>query len=97
MKTKTLLLIALLVLSLNPIFATEKLNVREIKNTPKTEQYCGVSNGQVINFMAQNGYIIKEITSITGSCNVLVKTIDNKSFIVYISEGIIEGFEQVDI
>lgn len=61
------------------------------------DSYCGVSEQEIVNYLAAFGYHVVKTESITGCCNALCKTIDNKRIVVYVTEGQIIGHDEIII
>lgn len=90
--------IALLFITTTTVHATAKVTT-ETANTNTviaSEDYCGVSESEIVQYLAQYGYIVKGMTSCTGSCNVIVNTQNSFNTIVYINPDMgIVGHEDI--
>ncbi len=92
MKNKLLLLIATVLLAASPLLANGPISERP--DSKGTEQsHCGVYDDQIKQYMLGYGHVIIEISSIEGQCDVIAYSIEDRRFIVHISEGAIIGYE----
>lgn len=96
MKNRTLLFVAATLFAISPMIAGNTAISKKTLVDSKTTTYCGVSADEIYAYMSRNGIQVTAISPITGSCNVLVKAIDGKTYIVYIVEGIIEGYDNFE-
>ena len=94
MKTKFLLLATVTLLSFSQVNANNGHKDAIAKNTATAQDYCGVTDKQICQYMAEFGYYVISLSPIQGSCNVYAKTTVGKNFIVYISNGIITGYDE---
>ena len=75
-----------------------EVQMYEINNSAATgDAYCGVSEQEITAYLNMFGYHVAKIEEITGCCNALCKTIDNKKVVVYIVEGQIIGHDEIII
>jgi hypothetical protein len=92
MKNKFLLLIATVLFAVSPLLANGP--IIEKAETNATEQsHCGVYDDQIKMYMLGYGHIITEISAVEGQCDVIAYSIDERRFIVHISEGAIIGYD----
>lgn len=78
--------------------ANNKTTNNSSNNTVNTaEAYCGVSESEIINYLAGFGYRIVKVEPIEGTCNADARTIENKQVIVVITEGQIVGHIEIDL
>lgn len=94
MKTKFLFLAALFILSFSPANASNVNFAFPDGTGAKAVDYCGVTGQQIYEYMLDRGYVVTQIVQISGTCNVDVSTTIGKKFIVYISNGVIGGYEE---
>lgn len=77
------------------IIATQKY---EINNSiSSSDNYCGVSSQEIVVYLNSFGYHVAKMDGIPGTCEVLCRTIDNKSVVVHITEGQIIGHDEIII
>lgn len=95
MKTVLFTIIAILGFTATTVNAAsiKEVTTTEITQSGTDEFYCGVSEQEIVIYMMGFGYHIVRVESITGSCNALCRTADNKCAVVYITEGQIVGHE----
>lgn len=95
MKTVLFTIIAILGFTATTVNAAsiKEVTTTEVSQLGADEFYCGVSEQEIVIYMMGFGYHIVKTESITGSCNALCRTIDNKCAVVYITEGQIVGHE----
>ncbi|MBI3510662.1 MAG: hypothetical protein HY064_08355 [Bacteroidetes bacterium] len=96
MKNKFLLLAAAVLLSLSPVLAGTNTAPKKSASIDNTTSYCGVTAQQIYDYMLSHGITIKSIETIPGSCNVYVYDVNNIKYIVYISNGVITGYDVVN-
>lgn len=97
--TKTILFTTIAILGIT----TTKVNAASFKSelnkeacaVSVDESYCGVNDQEIVIYMMGFGYHIVRTESITGSCNVMCRTIENKCIVVFITEGQITGHEVI--
>lgn len=78
--------------------ANSKTSNNSTGNTVNTTvAYCGVSESEIINYLAGFGYHIVKVEPIDGTCNALARTLTNKQVIVVITEGQIVGHIEIDL
>jgi hypothetical protein len=90
-KTLVLILTVLMFSTVNVLNA----NPLRIENEQYNNATCGVTDAQIIHYMAENGYNVITIHQITGSCNVITSTQGGKRFIIIINNGQIVDYEEV--
>lgn len=97
--TKTILFttIAILGITTTTVNAASNKNgmYQEATTVAVDENYCGVSDQEIVIYMMSFGYHIVKIESITGNCNVMCRTLDNKCIVVNIADGQITGHEVI--
>lgn len=96
MKNKLILFSALLVLATTPVLATSSSLPANTKSIVITTSVSGISLGEVQAYMEGFGIKIVGMSTIEGSENVLARSDKGINYLIYVSEGIIVGWEQVD-
>jgi hypothetical protein len=94
MKNRTLLIVAALLFAITPMVAGITATSTNLATDSKSASYCGVSADEIYSYMSRQNIQVTSIMPITDSCNVIVKASSGKLYIVYISDGIIEGHEE---
>lgn len=78
--------------------ANSRTRINTAENTVNTTTaYCGVSESEIINYLAGFGYHIVKVEPIEGTCNAIGRTLNNKQVIVVITEGQIVGHIEIDL
>jgi|GEM_PF-3968734 len=80
------------------LFSTATVNATDKTNETSTEvskSFCGVSEGQVVEYMMDYGYQVVRMYQIPGSCNIMVDTQHAYDTIVFTNGECITGHEDV--
>lgn len=97
--TKTILFTTIAILGITTTTVKAASNTQGMYQEATTvvvdENYCGVSDQEIVIYMMSFGYHIVKMESITGSCNVMCRTMENKCVVVIITEGQITGHEVI--
>lgn len=90
-KTLVLVLVTVLFTSLG------NLNAQSTASTDgqRSSSYCGVSDAQIVTYMAEQGIHVLTLFAPTGTCNVIATAVGGKKYIVFISNGVIIDYEEV--
>lgn len=96
MKNRTLLFVAAFIFAIIPMVASNTAISEKTLTISKSLDYCGVTDDQIIEYMLQFGFHVCGTQQITGSCDVYVKTIEKRQFVIHIEQGAIIGHNEVD-
>ncbi|HLG02387.1 MAG TPA: hypothetical protein VI731_02250 [Bacteroidia bacterium] len=96
MKNRAFFLIAALMLGLAPLAANAQVG-NPASSSTSSSSYCGVSYEDIYNYvMVRTGAKLTSVVQVPASCNVLCQASNGHTYIVYITDGIITGMEDVD-
>jgi hypothetical protein len=93
MKNRTFVLITALFFAMTPMIAGAQTQAYPDASA-KVNATCGVTVDEIVEYMACNGIRVATVAPMNnGTCNAYVTAHDGKHYVVYISAGIITGYE----